>query len=526
MLVKKPRSIMLALFLFLCFTAGAALPAAWAKEPATPELSLKEAVLMAWSNSEDVKAAELGVEKAEEQRQDASHFVEMIPASGPSGNPNAAIIWTNFLKADIAWQMAKKDLQQKKDNIVVDVFTKYYTVINCQDKLKKAEVDLGRDEEALRVARAGFRAGTVTGAAVTGAEARAEASRKALEAARAELEKAYISFNKVVGLWPEDRPVLTDALSFTPLEIDSLDAEAARAVENSKDIWKLKQLVAIEQLDVDYPWGIGSGGVSYKYYDVEKPDVDIAELNVAAAESAIKEKVRTLYQDIRATEEQYNALLAAKQAAEEQLRVARALYDCGMTTLEKLKEAEAGCAEVENNIAGLVYKHAIQVANFNLLTGRPVVKGISDEELAAERKEQAKRDESENTEPEPTVVRFVMGEKSFRVNDRDVEMDVAPYAIDGRAFLPVRYAAQALGIPDENITWDGKTGMVTLVKGDRKITMKVGSRVMLVNTRVVEMDVAPQVKDGRVFLPVRYLGEALGAEFNWNYIRREVTVTI
>jgi hypothetical protein len=119
-----------------------------------------------------------------------------------------------------------------------------------------------------------------------------------------------------------------------------------------------------------------------------------------------------------------------------------------------------------------------------------------------------------------------MGEKSFRVNDRDVEMDVAPYAIDGRAFLPVRYAAQALGIPDENITWDGKTGMVTLVKGDRKITMKVGSRVMLVNTRVVEMDVAPQVKDGRVFLPVRYLGEALGAEFNWNYIRREVTVTI
>lgn len=532
--VNKFGRIILSSLLIFCFVFGAALPAAWAKEPATPQISLKEAVLKAWDNSEGIRAAGYNIDKTKEQRDKMSDYVKFIPAAGSGLSPELDMLWTNFVKADIGYQTAKKDLEQKKDNVMVDVFTKYYTIIYCQENLNKAEITLERDEKALQMARAQLQAGTATEAVVKGAEAKAEAGRKAVETAKSELEKAYISFNRLVGLWPEDRPILTDALNMTPLEIDNLDTEAARAVTASKDVWKLKQLVQLEQLDVDYPWGVGAAGASWKYYKIEKPDVDIAEENVAAAKNTIKETVRTLYHDITADEEQYNALLAAKKAAEEQLRVTKALYDGGMITLDKLKEAESACAEIQNNLSGLAYKHAVQVANFNILTNRPVVQGVSDDELAAERKEQQRKykEQKKNKdqaaveeEPAPTVAVLKVGDKKYTVDGKEYQMDVAPFAIEGRAFLPVRYAAQVVGIPDECIHWDGKTQKVILINGDDTITMTVGSKAMLVNTSVVEMDVAPEVRGGRVFLPIRYLGEVLGADINYNLIRREITVT-
>lgn len=534
--VNKLTRIILSSLLIFCFSFGAVLPAAWAKEPATPQISLKEAVLKAWDNSEDIRAARYNIDKTKEQRDKAKDYVKFMPAAGSGLSPELDMLWTNFLKADISYQTAKKDLEQQKDNVMVDVFTKYYTVVYCQENLKKAEITLERDEKALQLARAQLQGGTVTEAVVKSAEAKAKAGRKAVETAKAELGKAYISFNRLIGLWPEDRPVLTDAFAMTPLEIDNLDTEVARAVAASKDVWKLQQLVKLEQLDVDYPWGVGATGLSWKYYKIEKPDVDIAEERVTAATNAIKEAVRTLYQDIIAVEEQYNALLAAKEAAEEQLRVTKALYDGGMITIDKLKEAESACAEITNNIAGLAYRHTVQVANFNILTNHPVVQGVSDDELAAERKEQERkyREQKKNKdqeqdaaveEPEPTVAVLKIGDPKYTVNGKVYEMDTAPFAVQGRSFLPVRYAAQIVGIPDECIHWDGQTKKIVLINGDDTITMTVGSKAMLVNTSVIEMDVAPEVRDGRVFLPIRFLGEVLGADIQYSLIRQEIIIT-
>lgn len=370
--VKSFMSKAFVMLAVLVFLIGSGAAAAEAKEPATPEMSLKDAVLKAWSVSEEVKAAQRAVDKAEEQRDNAADSVDFIPAP-LSATPQGDVVWSMFQKADINWQVSKKDLELKRDNVAIDVFTKYYAVVAAQDALKKAEVAVARDEQALQVARAMYRAGMTTNAAVSGAEAKAESSRKALAAAKEDLDKAYVAFNRLVGLWPEDRPVLTEKLEFSPLQIDSIDYEAQRAVESSKQIWMLKKKVDVEKLDVDYPWDVGLSGFSWKYYDVERPDVDIAELNVASAANTIKEQVRSLYHDIRSAEEQYTSLQAALKAAEENLRVARIMFDAGMTTQDKVKEAEAACAELSNNMVMLTYKHEVMKANFRLLTGDAVV---------------------------------------------------------------------------------------------------------------------------------------------------------
>jgi len=39
---------------------------------------------------------------------------------------------------------------------------------------------------------------------------------------------------------------------------------------------------------------------------------------------------------------------------------------------------------------------------------------------------------------------------------------------------------------------------------------------MTVNQAPVQMDVAPEIKDGRTMLPARWVAEALGAEVDWD----------
>lgn len=111
---------------------------------------------------------------------------------------------------------------------------------------------------------------------------------------------------------------------------------------------------------------------------------------------------------------------------------------------------------------------------------------------------------------------FKIGEKTYTVNGQEVEMDVAPVAEAGRTYLPARFVANAMGVPDANITWDQNSQTVTVLKGDRVVQMKVGSKQILVNGIAMNMDVAPKVVPGRVLIPFRFLAQSLGAEVVWD----------
>ncbi|MGQ9826151.1 MAG: stalk domain-containing protein, partial [Desulfotomaculales bacterium] len=119
---------------------------------------------------------------------------------------------------------------------------------------------------------------------------------------------------------------------------------------------------------------------------------------------------------------------------------------------------------------------------------------------------------------------FTINYTKYTVNGVDQTMDVAPYIKDGRTFVPVRYAAQAVGVTPENILYaDGK---VTLVKGDKVVQLTIGSNVMLINGIAINMDVAAELKDGRTMLPFRWVAQALGAKVNWDEATQTVTMEL
>ncbi|OPZ75566.1 MAG: hypothetical protein BWY80_00097 [Firmicutes bacterium ADurb.Bin456] len=126
-----------------------------------------------------------------------------------------------------------------------------------------------------------------------------------------------------------------------------------------------------------------------------------------------------------------------------------------------------------------------------------------------------------------TVARFVIGEKKCVLNGAEVDLDVIPYLKDGRTYLPVRYAVQALGVGDGGITWDGTVGegVVTISVGGRILKLLMGSKVMYAGNLPIAMDVAPELAEpGRIMLPLRWVAEALGAKVEWDPAGQTITI--
>ena len=100
-------------------------------------------------------------------------------------------------------------------------------------------------------------------------------------------------------------------------------------------------------------------------------------------------------------------------------------------------------------------------------------------------------------------------------------MDVAPYIKAGRTYVPVRYLGEALGA---NVDWDEVTKTVTVTKGDKSVVLVIGSTIAKVNGADVQMDVAPEIVNGRTMLPARWVAEGLGYAVGWNEVLKQVVV--
>jgi len=117
---------------------------------------------------------------------------------------------------------------------------------------------------------------------------------------------------------------------------------------------------------------------------------------------------------------------------------------------------------------------------------------------------------------------FKLGSTDWYLNDVAQTMDVAPYAKAGRTYLPMRYVAKALGIPDTGILW--KAGTATFISADRVVSVTVGSNVMTINGAPVPIDAAPEIVSGRTMLPIRWVATAFGVDVEWDAENQEVTV--
>lgn len=85
--------------------------------------------------------------------------------------------------------------------------------------------------------------------------------------------------------------------------------------------------------------------------------------------------------------------------------------------------------------------------------------------------------------------------------------------IEGRTMVPVRGVFENFGF---KVEWDGTTKTATLSDDDTVIKMTNGEKSFTLNDEIVTPDVPQQIVEGRFMLPLRAVGEAIGAEVNWD----------
>lgn len=119
----------------------------------------------------------------------------------------------------------------------------------------------------------------------------------------------------------------------------------------------------------------------------------------------------------------------------------------------------------------------------------------------------------------------VMAQKSVSVtinNENVVFKDVAPFIdSNNRTLVPLRFISEELGA---QVEWDQVSGTATIMKDNMKVILTVGQTTMIVDGKTKEMDTKPIMQDGRLFVPVKYIGEILNVEVKW--LAKDNTVVI
>ncbi|MGQ9533312.1 MAG: copper amine oxidase N-terminal domain-containing protein, partial [Desulfotomaculales bacterium] len=181
------------------------------------------------------------------------------------------------------------------------------------------------------------------------------------------------------------------------------------------------------------------------------------------------------------------------------------------------------------------------------------------------------------------AAQFQVGKPVYWVNEAAHNMDVAPFIENGRTYVPVRYLAYALGVPEDGVFWNTRDQVVYLCAGDTGIFLVVGKPVLLVvrgrdaallarlfqlqdliekkgkwaaipalaqalqefreleevlemedsdikawlkkRAEAVAMDVVPVIRKDRVFLPARFVAEAFGYEVAWRPAEQKVLLS-
>ncbi|TBL78359.1 hypothetical protein EYB31_15095 [Paenibacillus thalictri] len=104
-----------------------------------------------------------------------------------------------------------------------------------------------------------------------------------------------------------------------------------------------------------------------------------------------------------------------------------------------------------------------------------------------------------------------------QINDELVQFyDAGPYVDEeNRLQVPVRYLTDKLGL---SLDWQkaGEQYKLTIAGKQKNITLTTGQSVALVNGQKVNMDTGANYKQGRVYVPFRFISDALGIRLQWD----------
>lgn len=134
--------------------------------------------------------------------------------------------------------------------------------------------------------------------------------------------------------------------------------------------------------------------------------------------------------------------------------------------------------------------------------------------------------ESKVDEEEKDNIYIVLNLKNTEllVNNTKIKMDTQMFiSSKNRLMVPIRYVSYALGIDEENITWNSMDKTV-VIKGEKEIKIGLNQKYMLVQDVKVKLNEEMMLVDGRTFLPIADICRAFGLKYSWDNQLKQLTI--
>jgi len=110
------------------------------------------------------------------------------------------------------------------------------------------------------------------------------------------------------------------------------------------------------------------------------------------------------------------------------------------------------------------------------------------------------------------LIQFRIAQDYIWVDKQAYPLDVAPFIENGRTMVPFRALGNSLGAV---VDWNESSKTISYKKDDTTIVMPIGSNVVTVNGREISLDQGAIIRNGRSFVPTRFISEQLGADVQW-----------
>jgi hypothetical protein len=99
------------------------------------------------------------------------------------------------------------------------------------------------------------------------------------------------------------------------------------------------------------------------------------------------------------------------------------------------------------------------------------------------------------------------------INEKELISSIQPINVKGRIMVPIRNILEFI---DADIKWIHDKKMITITKDHNSIDLRINTPFCSVNGKSLNMDVPALIKNGRTYVPIRFLAESLEMDVNWD----------
>lgn len=112
-------------------------------------------------------------------------------------------------------------------------------------------------------------------------------------------------------------------------------------------------------------------------------------------------------------------------------------------------------------------------------------------------------------------------ETKLYLDGKMMDSKVKPMIVNNKTLVPLRIIAEGLG---SQVDWNGKKKTVTVSKQSKTIQLTVNQKKAAVNGKSFVLEQPPMEVKGNTYIPLRFVGEQLGALVSWDGPTKSVFV--